>query len=396
MKLLVLTSRFPYPIEKGDKLRAYHQLRELSRYFSLVLVSLSEREIQPEERAKLQEFCDSVHIFHLDPRSRALRSGWAMLKGVPAQVGYFYQRSIHRKIQALIEREQPHRIYCQLIRMAPYVQHHHVPTTLDYMDAFSVGMLRRAKRSSGPKAWFFYLESWLVKQYEGRVFNWFDRHSIISKADQSGLRVPDGKRVKVIHNGIDLEYFQAPTPAPLPTHDLVFVGNLGYFPNVDAATYLIKELMPSIWKKRPLTTLLLAGARPDHRLSKLVQDPRITLRGWVDDIREAYLDGQIFIAPLFSGSGQQNKLLEAMALERPAITTPLVNRAIGAEPGKHLLLADQTQGFIDQVMTTLDQPGLQQALGKGARAFVQKHYSWEHSVAELAQLIRAKEPAASR
>ena len=166
MKLLVLTSRFPYPIEKGDKLRAYHQLRELSKYFSLVLVSLSEQEVQPEERAKLEEFCDSVYIFPLDHRSRALRSAWAMLKGGPAQVGYFYQSSIHRKIKALIEKEQPQRIYCQLIRMAPYARNTHVPATLDYMDAFSIGMLRRAKRSTGPKAWFFHLESWLVKKYE--------------------------------------------------------------------------------------------------------------------------------------------------------------------------------------------------------------------------------------
>lgn len=385
MKLLVLTSRFPYPIEKGDKLRAYHQIRVLAQRHEVVLVSLHEGEVSAEAYQALAAHCARIHLLRY-PRwwawSGALR---ALMAGRPAQVGYFHHAALHRRVQALIAQEAPDHIYCQLLRMAEYVRGGAVPATLDYMDTFSVGMARRAERSPRWQRPLLQLESQRLRRYEAEIFGHFQHHSIISQQDRALLSFPKAGQITVVPNGIDLTHFAAQGEAQ-PRYEVVFVGNMGYFPNVEAARFLAREIMPLVWERLPEARLLLAGARPSAEVQALGRDPRITVSGWVEDIRDAYRDGQLFVAPLRTGSGQQNKILEAMALGRPCLTTPLVNNAIGAEPGREILLADGAAAFAQQIHTVLGQPGLRQAIGRAGEAFVRQHFSWEDSTRKLEAL----------
>lgn len=387
MKLLVLTSRFPYPIEKGDKLRAYHQLRELGRRHEVILVALT---MQPVTAAELEAVADLVQQVHVFPMSRlglVWELGQCLLDGRPAQVAYFYRRRIHQQIRALIAREGPDHIYCQLLRMADYVRDSPVPATLDYMDAFSVGMARRARESRPWLRPFFAWEARKVARYERAIFADFAHHTIISEQDRLHLPVPEPKCVLVVPNGIDLAHFAPPEQAPTPRHDLVFVGNMGYFPNVRAARYLVEEVMPLVWARRPGTTVLLAGARPTAEVRALGRLPQVTVSGWVADIRDAYLDGRLLVAPLFTGSGQQNKILEAMALGQPCLTTPMVNNAIGAAPGADICLADRAEAFAQQIVDLLGDAARLQRVGQAGRSYVAQHFSWRRSVSLLEDLI---------
>ena len=160
MKILVITSRFPYPMEKGDKHRAFHQLQELSVHHDVTLVALSHTPVQPADLEKVRsECCPNVHVVQLGRLTTLLSTLKALLTGVPLQVGYFQDPSALRQVERIIAEERPDHVYCQLIRTAPYHRDRSIPSTIDYQDAFSTSTRRRSERASGPMSWWLRVEA---------------------------------------------------------------------------------------------------------------------------------------------------------------------------------------------------------------------------------------------
>lgn len=384
MKILVLTSRFPYPIEKGDKLRIFHQIRELSRQHEIVLCALSDIPVEDSEYAEMEQYCSTIYLLPLRKWKIASRLLGFPISPLPLQANYFFNPGHSKALEKIIQAEQPDHIYCQLIRMAAYLKGNQVPATLDYMDTFSVGMERRAEKASGLIRPFLIWEARRLRNWEQRVFSWFRHHTIISRQDRDALVIPQKDRITVVPNGVDTDYFE-PKFGVTPEFDLVFVGNMGYHPNIIAARFLVETVMPLVWQQQPKVRLLLAGARPSREVQALAED-RVSVSGWVEDIRDAYSMGKIFVAPLFSGSGQQNKILEAMAMGVPCITTPLVNNAIGAEAEKEVILADSADQFTEQILRLLQDATLRVALSLAGRKRVSTHFSWGASAKLLTAL----------
>lgn len=387
MKIFVLTSRFPYPLEKGDKLRIFHQIKHLSKDHEVVLCSLSEKTVQASWLAALEPYCQSIHIFPVSKFGLPIAGIRSLLNGWPFQVGYFYRSHLKRKIHALIALEQPDHLYCQLIRCAPYVWDLEVPKTLDYMDAFSLGAKRWARESSFLAQAFWGQEYRRLKKFEELAFNGFDHHAIISKQDQDALSISAKEQIAIIPNGVDVEYFQ-PQEARETKYDVVFVGNLGYRPNLAAVRSIAHDILPKLLLIRPNIKILIAGARPGKEILSL-QGDHLHIGGWYEDIREAYSSAAILIAPLFTGSGQQNKILEAMALGLPCITTSIVNNAINAVPEKDLWIADSPEEFARKIDFLLGQPKKMEATSKNALKFVRDNYSWRNFVEQLESLFKS-------
>lgn len=385
MKIAILTSRFPYPLEKGDKLRMYYQIKELSQQHEITLLSLTEQSIETAHLQHMQQFCHQIHIFPLTKWRIAIHLIRGLFLGFPLQVAYFYSPVIKNKISNIIHQLQPDHIYCQLIRMAPYAQDLPFPKTIDYMDTFSAGMQRRAQRSHGFLKMIFHREARQIKRFEATVFEKFDHHTIISEQDRDLLNIPEKNYIHIIPNGVDTKFF-SPKPEPNSSFHLAFVGNMGYHPNVTAAKYLVNKILPLVNKEHPDIKTLIAGARPTGEVQNL-QSEQVEITGWVEDIRDAYGNARIFVAPIFLGSGQQNKILEAMSMGLPCITTSMVNNAIGAPVNKAILLADDPETFASQILYLLANPEEQQKIGRAARAFVEQNYSWQHSVSIFAKLF---------
>jgi len=382
--LFVLLSRFPYPLEKGDKLRAYYQLRELSSNHNIVLICLSEEKVPQVHYDKIKVICADIHVFRIRKITVFIRLFFNLFTTKPFQVAYFYSLTIQRKINKLIENYQPDHIFCQLIRTTEYVKdYHRCPKTIDYMDALSIGMERRSQRSSLLPSLIWKEEAKRLRNYERKIFDYFEGRAIISEQDRSFIVHPESKSISVIPNGIDTSFFEKLDVKP--THDLVFVGNLSYPPNIEAATFLAKSLLPAIPGKK----LLLAGATPDKQLVKWSKSNKdITLLGWTDDIRLTYKLGDIFIAPMHIGTGMQNKILEAMALGVPCITTSLANNAIKGVHREHLLVADTLEEMTAAIEEIASSEVLKQHLTSNARTFVQSKYSWISTVKQLDELLR--------
>lgn len=387
VKIFVLLSRIPWPLEKGDKLRAFHQIKSLSKSTEIVLCALNTDPKADKQKAfrALQPYCQSVSFIDL-PKSAILWNVFrAWITGKPLQVGFFFSKKAQSKINALLQLHKPDLIYGQLLRVAEYIYQRNTPKALDYQDVFSMGMKRRMLLANRPYKYFFQSEYKRLLKYEAFVFDAFDLKTIISYPDRELIPHPLKEQIIVVPNGVDHDFFK-PYPAE-KEYDILFTGNMAYPPNVNAALFLCEQIMPIVWKSFPNVKVLLAGATPDKQVVKLASK-KVTVSGWLDDIRQAYASSCIFVAPMQIGTGLQNKLLEAMSMKLPCITTPLANEPLKAENGKHILVADSAAGLAENIITLLNAHELAQQLAENGYQFVHQHYNWDASCEKMLHAMR--------
>lgn len=382
--MVFMTSRFPFPLEKGDKLRAFNLIKGFSSRFNVELISLSDEHIENTWVEELKPFTTHIHIFRLKFINRYLRLMLCWLTNQPFQVAYFTSFLYQNRIRKILNEINPDHIFCQMIRPAEYVKNYHRCTkTLDFMDALSIGMERRAEKAPWFSRWVFRMEAMRLKEYEQRIFNYFEFQIMISKQDVNYIVHPDQKKMIVVPNGIDTDYF-SPQNMELKPFDLVFVGNLSYAPNIDAMLWFSKNVL----EHHPEWQMLIAGANPSQQLVHLgKQHTNITLLGWQPDIRKAYASGKIFVAPMQIGTGMQNKLLEAMSMEIPCITTPLASDALESSHRDSLMIAKNSKEIEACILELLNDPEMAQQMAKRGRNFVKTKFSWQQSLTQLESLF---------
>ena len=378
MRIFILLPRIPFPLEKGDKLRAYHQIKQLSKRNELVLCALNDDSNVDEQAAfqALQPYCQSINFIRLNKARILLGMIRAFFKGLPMQCGYFYNKKAARKVDELIQKHQPDMLFGQLLRVAEYLRHKDCPKTLDYQDVFSYGMKRRRDIALWITRPVFNMEYQRLCRYEAAIFDDFDLKAIISEPDRDLIPHPRKDEILLLPNGVDHDYFKPQQQEK--RYDIVFTGNMSYAPNVNAVEYLANEILPLVWKQVPEAKLYIAGATPDPKVKKAACD-RIVVSGWLDDIRDAYAQSRVFIAPMRIGTGLQNKLLEAMSMGLPAITTPLANASLGAQAGKEILVGQNAEELAQQILTLLTDTAKAEQIAQAGFAFTNRVYDWGKS-----------------
>jgi glycosyltransferase involved in cell wall biosynthesis len=199
------------------------------------------------------------------------------------------------------------------------------------------------------------------------------------------LPFAEKNEVVIVGNGVQMEVF-APSNAK-KTEDILFAGNMGYPPNVEACVFLANEVMPLVWKTIPNARLMLAGARPSTQVRQLAED-RITVTGWVDDMRDCYAKSTLFVAPMMIGTGLQNKLLEAMAMQLPCVTTTLANNALKAKATSEIIIAETALEFAEAIIHLLQNPERAREIALNGHQFIQNNYSWEAQTKPLFALLQ--------
>jgi len=388
MKIGILLSRFPYPLEKGDKLRAFHQIRELSKTNEIYLCAISKSRVQQSQLEQLSSYCTEIKVIKLNKLTIFLNLVYGLLfTKLPLQVAYFFKKNSKKNVQDFFLANKVDHIYCQLIRVSEYVKDmKQVPKTLDYMDALSRGMERRLVKSSLFLKPLIQVETSRLKRYEHFIFPSFEKHSIISEQDRDLIVHAQNHEIEIIRNGVDQSYFK-----PIETtkkYDLVFTGNMSYPPNIEGVSYLVEKVLPLIWKDNPEINLAIIGANPSNKVQKLASD-KVYVSGWVDDMRNYYAKSKLFVAPMLIGTGLQNKLLEAMAMRIPCITTPLANNALKAIPDESVLIASDPEEFKACIMKLLKNPDLSDKISNNAFKFVGENYSWENSTKRLEEIMNS-------
>ncbi|MEI7500972.1 MAG: glycosyltransferase [Bacteroidota bacterium] len=385
MRLFFILPRVPYPTEKGDKLRAFHQIKQLSKNHEIILCALNDRVLHEDAIPVLKKYVKTILIIPISKITIALNLLKTLFSGKPLQVGYFYNASSAAKIRKLIEEYKPDHLFCQLIRVAEYARGIPIPKTLDYQDVFSKGVERRLATSPFYLKPFLRIEYNRLIRYEHDVFEAFDNRIIISEPDRDLIPHPDRDKIVVVANGVDTDFFKP--MERVKEYDLVFTGNMGYPPNIKSAEFLVNKILPEVLKLKPDLSLLIAGASPHLRVMVLKSE-RVEVSGWVPDIRECYASARVFIAPMQIGTGLQNKILEAMAMQVPCISSPLAFQALNARDGEDILVAQTPKEYAAQIMMLLNNPVKARQIAINGYEFVHKNFNWERETAKIEALIQ--------
>jgi len=270
------------------------------------------------------------------------------------------------------------------------------PLVLDAVDSISLLFERAIRRSpSRTTRAMALLDLARTRRYEAAYVRRFAHIAITSPEDRWALETlrehyeqPCGAEISVVPNGVDLDYFR-PTGEAREPATLLFSGKMSYHANHAAALFLLRAIMPRVWSSRPETRVVIAGAQPAPGLLAYRRDPRVEITGLVADLRPYLARASVAAAPLCYGVGVQNKVLEALAMAAPVVAARQATVALGARPGAELLVAEDAEGFAQQILALLADPQRREALARAGRAYVERHHSWSASALALERCYAA-------
>jgi len=385
LKILVALSRFPFPTDKGDKLRAWHQLLGLASEHEVHVFCTSDEPVTTESLEKAQSVFASVRVFQLKRIPVLARLAKNFFQSKPYQVAYFSDADAIRQFQEWYQQLKPDVVYCQLARMAEFVKSlQGCRKILDYQDAFSIGLQRRMNHDAWWKRMMISSESSRLNRYETEIFDLFDIRTMISSQDALLINHPQKAEIRIIPNGVDTDFYK-PEPRAR-TLDLLFTGNMQYEPNVNCVVYMVNQVLPLLNQEFPHIQFVAAGKNPSRELKQL-NSRHLQLTGWVNDLRSYYQQTRLFVAPMQIGIGMQNKILEAMSMGLPVITSTLANNAIGARHGKEVWIADTPEKVAEAIAFLLNNTELALTIGQNAREFMVAEFSWNKQNNRLNRLI---------
>ncbi len=398
MKILFLLFVSPSPFQ-GTGLRHFHLLRCLSKRHNIALISFKDQTEQWDYTSELQKYCSVVRSVPLVIPKRLLSS--QMIQAImhatknifslqniyPRAPNLFYSPKIQRELKELLSAESFDAIYTHPF-MGDYVANVNLPKIIDFIDANSQYYYQMYKLQGNALIKMYYLFRYLaVKNQEKRLYKAFDIRVVISPFDKDILEsyLPSSN-FSVIPNGVDINYFtQTDMEENFPS--LVFVGNMVNPHNVNAILYFYNEIYSSIQRRIPEAKLYIVGSNPASEVSKLASDESVVVTGYVEDIRPYLAKASVALAPMISGTGVKNKILEAMAMSKPVVSTSMGVRGIDVTPEENIIIADEPTEFADRVVELLSNAKLRERLASEGRRLVEDKYSWERMADMLNELF---------
>ncbi|MEZ5172087.1 MAG: glycosyltransferase [Bacteroidia bacterium] len=349
---------------------------------------LSDEVVSEEAMQKVKSVCASVTVVHLPLIPRLIRLALNIFGKLPMQVAYFSDKQALKQFRQLDSKLKPGCVMVQLARMAEFGKVSRSAVKLiDYQDAFSKGLERRKAHDPIWMRGLLEMEYRRLRAYETQILSDFTLATIISEQDAALIEHSDKSRLHILPNGVNTDYYK-PEPRA-KTIDLLFTGNMNYEPNVNCVQYVVKEVLPLLRDEYPHIQFVAAGKDPASELRR-IQSRNLQLTGWVDDLRKYYQQARLFVAPMQIGIGMQNKILEAMSMGLPVITSSLANNAIGAEHGKEVWIANTPEKTAEAISYLMNNTDLAIRIGQNARKLMQERYSWEKQNQILNRLISGR------
>jgi sugar transferase (PEP-CTERM/EpsH1 system associated) len=388
--ILYLVHRLPYPPDKGDKVRSYHIFEHLrARHRVFVGTFVDDRADEPHVDA-LRARCADLRAVRLNPRRARIASLAGLLNGEALTLTYYRSAALYEWVRETCRRESIDAVVVFSSSMVPYAQlAPGVPLLLDLVDVDSAKWTDYAPRHRWPLSWLYRREGRLLLAYE-RMAARASGRCYLSSTKEAELFVrmaPECAEVtEVMTNGVDPVFF-APDPersSPFEAGELpiVFTGAMDYLPNVEAVTWFAQEVLPALRRRHPAASFHVVGRSPTAAVRALAGDG-VCVTGTVPDVRPYLQHAAVVVAPLRLARGIQNKILEAMAMERPVVAARACAQALTAEPGRELETAECASEYLDAVGELLADPVKAGALGRAGRERVLRSYAWAAHLAAL-------------
>jgi polysaccharide biosynthesis protein PslH len=378
MKLLYIAHSCPYPPNKGDRIRSFNLLRHLAQCHEVDLVYPLFSPSDSVHEEHLRKYAVSIETVRMYPWLAKLRSLFGLVTPFPLTVWYFYSK----KLQQIIAAKDYDIVFVDCSSMAQYVVDVPKPKIIDFVDIDSEKWLLYAKKARFPKSLVYQIEHKKLSRYEDQLSAVFE-HCLVTTEREKEL-IHNNRHVVVIGNGIDMDYFVPQKPSL--SHTLVFSGVMNYFPNVDGVLYFHKFILPLIQKEIHDVKFMVAGMQPTQQI-KALADETTLVTGYVPDIREYFANAAVCVVPLRIAKGVQNKILEAMAMGIPVVTTSMANSGIHATHQQEIMIADHPQAFSQAVVTLLKNPDLREEIAARARKLLYERFSWTENLRQLDTIL---------
>lgn len=394
-RVLYLVHRFPYPPDKGDRIRTFNILKFLSTRCRLSVATLADEPVPADHHATLASYCHRLHVADLHSPWRWLRAGCSVAQGRTVTEGAFASPDLRNVIADWAATDGFDAVLVSSSGMVPYLTSpalQDIPAVVDLIDVDSEKWRQYADATRGPKRLIYQLEARRLRRLEANLPDSVHAVTVVSEPEaelyrQFASRTP----VHVIGNGVDLDYFQ---PMDLPCDNTcVFVGAMDYKPNVDAVVWFAQHVWPAVHRRHPEARFQIVGRNPTPAVRQLATLPGIEVTGAVPDVRPYLARAAVVVAPLQIARGIQNKLLEAMSMGRVVIASPGALDGLTAQDCDGVIAADTGETWINRILPALESPPHRPQLGSAARQRVERDYQWGRQLAPLARLL---EPRVSR
>ncbi len=403
MQILFIAHRVPFPPDKGDKIRSFHEIKHLSRKHDIHLLAFCDEPDESIYQKDLLEYCRSVMLVELNPLRQKVHALASMFTGDPWTKGYYDSTAMRSAVESTFARKGIDVAIAYSSSVAPYVASLPVRRILDFVDSDAAKWKQYSTIKIGPTRWLYSYEARHLASFERRMMGAFDASIFVNPREiewlSSGRRSHSGpvvehlsSKLHFIANGIDMEYFQ-PQKIVKGGPVMVFTGAMDYFPNVDAVTHFAHSIFPKIRADVPDARFLIVGRRPTAQVRRLGTHSGITVTGSVPDVRPYLQSARAAVVPLRIAQGVQNKVLEALAMGLPVVATPLVANGLAAADELQLFVEHDSTTFAQRVVDCLRGPGRSAAQIARTREILNKYYSWDTNLGALDSLV---EPATFR
>ena len=392
-KILYLTNRVPYPPDKGDRIRTFHQIDRLSLRHDVYCATFTESSADLARAERLRRWCRDVMTTPFSKGPALARAAATWLAGGTLSHGAYHHRGFADRLDAWRQRQTFDAVVCFSSIMAPYARQ--IPARrkiLDLCDVDSAKWSDYAAQARFPMARIYQSEAVRLAAFETAASLTFDETIVITPRERRILD-PDGAnpRIHVISNGVRrVSHIVNPAVAgPV----VGFLGTMNYRPNVDAACWFADRVWPTIRHTLPNAQFLIMGRAPTRAVRRLAAREGIVVSGAVADMQSWIDRCRIIVAPLRIARGLPNKILEAMAAGRPVVATTAAASCLEAEPGRHLLVADEADEFARCAVQLLIDNAACHEIGREALAWVRTHHNWQVVLNQFERLILGDDPA---
>ena len=392
-QLLYLVHRIPFPPNKGDKIRSYHLLRHLSDRYRVHLGTFIDSPHDAQYVPELKKLCASHCVVRLDRRSATVRSFTGLATGEPLTLPYYRSSELRAWVERIVSSDSIRKALIFSTAMAQYVQRlPNLRVVLDLVDVDSAKWTQYAQRRVWPSSMVYRREGVKLLAAERSSAAHAAATTFVTRAEADlfvRLAPECSSRVHVIENGVDTDYFApADRSSPFGTDEsaIVFTGAMDYWPNVDAAVWFAREVLPKIAEHRPDARFYVVGMNPAKTVSALAADSRVVVTGTVPDVRPYLQHAKAVVAPLRVARGIQNKILEAMAMARPVVASTAAASGVTATPGVDFETATDADEFSRKVLTVM-RPETGDPIGARARERIVAGYSWHRNLSAFELLL---------
>jgi polysaccharide biosynthesis protein PslH len=390
------------------RVRPYQLIRNLVEAgHQVTLGTLWSDEMELENLAEMREVCERVEATRLKKWRSLFNSALALPTRKPLQYVYCWEPGLARSLESILKQNPPmvDVIHVEHLRGAVFgtkiqailkQENIHIPIVWDSVDSISHLFEQSARKSRQVvKRWITQFELARTKTYEYRLTKLFSRVLVTSAVDREhflslrdGPEVIPGEHISILPNGVDLTYFRPREAAARETDTVVVSGKMSYHANISMTHFLVQEIMPLVWEKRPQVKLWIVGKDPAREIVKMAEDPRITVTGTVPALRDYLNRATVAVAPIVYGAGIQNKVLEAMACATPVVTSPQALTALEAKAGRDLELAETPAEYAEKIINLLASPTYQRELGEAGRIYVENYHRWSIIAERLSQIYQ--------